>query len=393
MSDPTQRFLSVIDERHDADQSVVLRYHAALELLPEPAEDTRLKSLLAQTSIREGLRVFDLCQVAGVQVCMLDETSLMHTGTLKSIDGCVTTAHCLLNGFHRVVFETGGNTGTALAEYGRRAGIESYCVLPEANLPLLSGSTFDGQLTHLVAVEDRARLKEVAQTLACRHGLERIPRTAWRYQASMFTGWFLLGQLLTGPGFDYLVQTVSAGFGPIGIYRVLMEHRPALGVLPRFIGVQQDANCPMYRAWRPASAETLAGRTPEVLSAVMYDRDPHSYGTTSELMRLLDETGGWLTLVSLGEFKRLLGSEEAPWVLDLLHGLGVEIARRDGAIVERTGLIALAGVLKEIAAGRIPAGSRVLCCLTSGAWRPQGRALPEERIRGAAPLEKAALHA
>ena len=45
--------------------------------------------------------------------------------------------------------------------------------------------------------------------------------------------------------------------------------------------------------------------------------------------------------------------------------------------METTGLLALSGTLKEIAAGRITAGSRVLVCLTSGTGRPDGAVVPE----------------
>jgi threonine synthase len=71
-----------------------------------------------------------------VDISALDET-LMHTRTLKAIDGCVTTAKCLLAGLQRVALETGGNTGSALTAYATRAGIETYCFLPDENLVLL----------------------------------------------------------------------------------------------------------------------------------------------------------------------------------------------------------------------------------------------------------------
>ena len=52
----------------------------------------------------------------------------------------------------------------------------------------------------------------------------------------------------------------------------------------------------------------------------------------------------------------------------------------NGSIVEKTGLIAVAGTLKAIDSGRIPDGSRVLCNLTSARSLADGRAVPERRI-------------
>jgi len=110
----------------------------------------------------------------------------------------------------------------------------------------------------------------------------------------------------------------------------------------------------------------------------MYDASPQSYGTVEELRGILDETEGDLTLVDSADFRRLLEDEfDGAGILDVLAAAGVNIFVREGEIVETTGLLALAGTLKEIAAGRIAAGTRVLVCLTSGTGRPDGTVVPE----------------
>ncbi len=48
--------------------------------------------------------------------------------------------------------------------------------------------------------------------------------------------------------------------------------------------------------------------------------------------------------------------------------------------MEKTGLISLAGTLKEIDNGKISKGSKVLCCLTSGISEADGKSKPEFRI-------------
>jgi phosphoribosylamine-glycine ligase len=60
----------------------------------------------------------------------------------------------------------------------------------------------------------------------------------------------------------------------------------------------------------------------------------------------------------------------------LLKEHGVEM----GELREKTGLIALAGTLKEIDAGTIRKGSRVLWCLTSGVSHAHGGARAEFNI-------------
>ena len=113
MTTSSSHFLESIDRKYPAEASIVLRYRNAFTFGTEE-EDSRFKDLLKCTSIREGALIFPLLKYKGVEIVALDETSLMHTNTLKSIDGCVTTARCKLAGYDRVVLETGGNTGAAL---------------------------------------------------------------------------------------------------------------------------------------------------------------------------------------------------------------------------------------------------------------------------------------
>jgi threonine synthase len=386
-------FESAVDREHEACRSVVLRYRRAVRLGEPESRDEALKELLARSSIAEGVRTFRLLRYAGVDLHVLDETSAMHTGTLKSIDGCVTIAQCLHAGLERIVFESGGNTGSALVTYAARAGIETFCFVPAENLNLLDSRAFAGARAHLFAVEDPGMVREAAERFAERYGVARVPRAEWRISASRFLGCFLLETLLGGTEFDYLVQTISAGFGPIGIYDVLFDHEPHLGRIPRFVGVQQAANCAMFEAWRVGSADVPTPpvrSTRNLLSRVMYDSRPQSYGTFDRLASVVERTGGHLTTLSAAEFERTLAEHPAGRsVLELLRANGVAITLRDGEIVDRTGLIALAGALAEIDRGAIASGSSVLCCLTSGAARPDGCARPEFSIRELANLDRA----
>ena len=372
-----EAFAHAIDPRHEASRSVVLRYRHALRLEPDEERDVRLKALLERTSIAEGLRVFPLLTYRDVEINVLDETSLMATRTLKSIDGCVTTAQCLLRGHRRVVFESGGNTGTALTVYGTRAGLETFFFLPAENLPLLDGQAFAGGSSHVIAVDDPRQVKPAAGAFAARHGLTRIPVLDWRLQASSFVGCFVLEHLLASEPYDVLAQSISAAFSPVGIYRQIGRHRERIGRLPAFLGIQQAANCPMVRAWRAgteAAAQEPVESTGGLLAKVMYDGNPGTYGTYGALRQVLVESGGDLTTIDREDFRRELWTEiGGRSVLDRLAERGVKVTIREGEVLEKAGLMALAGTLREIESGRIAAGSRVLVCVTGGTARPEGR--------------------
>jgi len=375
-SSSPEAFAGAIDRRHEASRSVVLRYRNAVRLEPEDEQDTRLKALLERTSIAEGLRVFPLFTHREVEIDVLDETTLMCTRTLKSIDGCVTTAQCLLRGHRRVVFESGGNTGTALTVYGTRAGLETFFFLPAENLPLLDGKAFASGMARVIAVDDPRQVKAAAAAFAARHGLARIPVLDWRLQASSFVGCFVLEHLLSCEPYDVLAQSISAAFSPVGIYRIIGPHRERIGRLPAFMGVQQAANCPMVRAWR-AGTETAPAEpvdsTAGLLARVMYDGNPGTYGTFGPLRRILIETAGDLTTIDREDFRRELWADVGgKTVLDHLAERGVLVTLREGKVLEKAGLMALAGTLREIESGRIAPGSRVLVCVTGGTARPEG---------------------
>jgi len=380
-------FQNCIDQSWGPEKSVVCRYRHAVRFCDPAEQDRTLKQALLDTSIHEGARVVPLLNYKGVEVHILDETSGMATGTLKSIDGCLTTAFCRQEGARRVVFESGGNTGSALTRYGRKADLETFFFCPLDNLDLLDSALFASPNAHLIGVEDRGLVKDFARLFAETTGIRHIPEKSWRYAAAMFRGFFILEQLLSLRKYDWLAQAVSAGFGPIGIFNVLQEFQQELPGLPRFLGVQQEANCPMFQAWKPGVAKQRGKseqKKENLLTRMMYDDNPQTYKTYEDLQQLLLLTRGDLLTINQEEFDSCVySSKKYGQILEMLLSQGIAISLRSGQVLEKTGMIALAGTLKAIDAGLIRAGSSALCCLTSGVSDADGRVQPEYTVRTA----------
>jgi threonine synthase len=393
LADSISHFQKLIDMNHGAEQSIVLRYMNVFQFGETSEGDSELKQWLKKTSLREGVAIFPLLIYRGVEIHILDETSLMFTKTLKSIDGCVTIGNCKVKGHNPVVFESGGNTGTALTVYGRRAGLETFFFCPEENIPLLNSKEFVGNGAHLISVAEPGAVKKAARLFADTNGIKHIPETSWRYNASMLRGCFILERMIDGMKFDWITQAISAAFGPIGIYRMLIRFSRETGFLPRFLGVQQEVNSPLYQYWKsnlePIEAVDIDS-TNKLLTKIMYDATPRSYGTFADMKKLLLEIKGDLTTVNHGEFADFLRHEfKGKTVLDIFEDKGVPVSLHDGEVIDKTGLMALAGTIKEIDSGKISKGSRVLCCLTSGACDADGRSEPEYRITRANHLGRA----
>ena len=373
-----------VDEAYSADSSIILRYRHLLQHHIAEEQNERIKELLKSTSLGEGARIVPFLTYRGVNILLLDETSLMHTHSIKSIDGCLAMAECSLRGWTRVAFESGGNTGAAFTAYGHAANLETFLFVPEENLSLLESTLFEHDFAHLISVANRRDVKKAAEEFHRRTGIPHIPRLEWRYHASRFRGAFILEYLLGHGPIDWFSQTISAAFGPIGIYQVLSAYASRLGELPRFLGVQQSANCPMYRAWKgngAAPVELPQAEHPRLLSRVMYDTSPQTYGTLDDLGQLLARSSGNLTLVDHTQFREalerdLLGKP----LLEHLDDKGIQIGTHDGQVIDPTGLIALVGTFSEIDRGTIQPGNKVLCSISSGVTDSDGRAAPEFRI-------------
>ncbi len=369
------RLEAVVDRDVPAAESLVLRYIGAGASIGA--------EYLTRTHIREGVRTFRLVTYRDVEIHILDETSLMHTHSFKALDGSTTAAYCLKHGLEKVVIESGGNTGTALTSYCRRVGIETFCFVPQANMASLASDVFADERAHLVAVKDRHHVKQTARRFAERHGLPLVPRIDWRLEASTFRGYFLAELQLGLLPFDGLAQAISAAFGPIGIYRVLASHADTLPRLPRFLGVQQESNCPMFTAWRRARGEAVPQAAPdtELLIKTMYDRDPQTHGTYDSLENILVSTGGDLTTISAGEFSHFLAREfDGASIVDRLADCGLKLGRRNGELTEPAGVVALAGLVKQIDLGQFDAGSRVLCSFSGGTRPADGLATAEAQV-------------
>lgn len=351
-------FLSSVDRSADARDSIVLRYRQTLRpfLLENLGLELEEKSILA-ASLQEGSSLSRLGHYRSVEIFVLDESSRMASGTFKSVEACLSVALALSRGGRGIVFESGGNTGAALALYGAAVGLSCYAVVPAQNVPLLPARAFENPLVHLIAVDEPRELKSVAAKLAGELGLVRVPELAWRYAAGMFRGCRIAELMLAEGGeFHWISQTVSAGFGPIGIYRLLRQLRPSLPCWPRLLAVQQAENAPYYARLHglpTAEAPALA----KLLIPTMYDGDPFSYGAFEEFSALI-RADGHIVTVGRDEVKARGENSSPDFSIGSLLG---------DAESGQAGMVGLIGVLKAIDQGAIRPGERVLHALTSGA--------------------------
>jgi len=358
----------LINDKAAADRSLLLRYFPVFAQLgfdvPVGLAD------LEVCSLGEGARLVPVGPVSGVRISVCDETSAMATGTYKDLDACLTVAMARANGIQRLVLSSGGNLGYALARYASRIGLEVFVFQPATTLYKLDGASYGDSHVRLITVDLPERsVKALAQAFADHYTILCAPSLQWRLAASAVRAMFIVEHAVGRQmKIDYLAQTMCAGFGPVGIYECFAaltanQLMPPFAV-PRFLGFQQDANCPMVRAWRDGSRDIrpqhIDAHPEKYLEPGLYNTDPgESY---TRLFELMNDFGGDLESLSDRDYEHY-----APQVVELLDRAGIELTRLDhGELIEKTGVLTGVGILKAIDTGRIRCGESVLFLLTGG---------------------------
>jgi len=351
---------NIVDEKYRPEDSVILRYHqSGLSRLTE--QD------LLRVHIGEGERIFRLMSYRGIPIYILDETTLTETNTFEALLALVAIAHVKKSHRKKVIFSSGGNLGTALAAYAQNAGIDAYSFNPVENVNLLDGAVFRKKGALLIGVRESQRIREII--LAFRRKVKNrlgydplIPKPSWRSEAFGFRGLYISEFILTHDiDFITIAQTISAGFGPLGTFKTILNcYGPGSGKrVPAFLGVQQAANCYMFRRW---TGKKVVDASPLIVPT-LFDRNPNaSFGTYQAVAGLLKDTNGSLVTINQEEFERYISKK----VLDRLGEKGIRHTVRKGKILWRSGLMCLAGVMKAMEHGAINKGA-ALVCMTDGA--------------------------
>ena len=267
-----------------------------------------------RVSLREGARILEFLEYKGVRIYLDDESTLMASGTFKSLEACFTMALCRKRGYRAAVFSSGANLGAALSLYGRTAGVETFFFHPDATSWKLDDAFFASPAAHLVSVDKPEKeVKRAALLFAEMSGIPHIPAMEWRFVATGLRALFVFETILEGRlRFDWVSQTICAGYGPIGFYdrvgQLVQEGAIDGESVPKFLGIQQESRSPMVRAWRKRhrqmEAEDIDGVSDDLLDQALYNTNPE--GSYPLLLRHLLRYGGELRDLRREEYEKHL---------------------------------------------------------------------------------------
>lgn len=270
------------------------------------------------------------------------------TGSFKDRIASVAATMVVERGLHGAIGTSSGNGGAAIAAYGARAGFPVVLFTVSGIVDgKLQQILAQGGHTHIVTGmgEDGASGLSVAPKIA-----ELADDRGWlafltgaRFAPEAMQGAETIGMELAEqhPGADVVYAPVGGG----GLLGSIWRGYHRIGATPpRLVGVQ-PAGCPTLRRAvagdRTPWAEPITTSISGLQVAMLFD-----HGAIDAVV----ESGGHVTEVD----------DEAAWAAQRV------LAREEGLFVEPAGATALAGLLADVAAGRV-GGDDDVVVVTSGA--------------------------
>lgn len=277
------------------------------------------------------------------------------TGSFK--DRIASTAASMIRerGLGGAVGTSSGNGGAAMAAYGARAGFPVV-------LFTVSGIV-DGKLQQILALGGRTRIVTgFGQQSATTGGVAReiadlAERAGW---LAFLTGANFAPEAMQGaetiadelveqaPDAEIVYLPVGGGGLLASVWRGYRRHRDAVDC-PRIVGVQ-PAGCSTLRRAIDGDLSPLAGPVTTTISGLQ--------------VPLLFDDGAVDAIVQSGGHVTEISDEES-WCAQRI------LAREEGVFVEPAGATALAGLLKDVASGRIDRSARAVVVTTGAGHKDQ----------------------
>ena len=261
------------------------------------------------------------------------------TGSFKDRGMCMAVTKAVEEGSRAIICASTGNTSASAAAYAARAGITAFVIIPEGKIAL--GKLAQAMIHGAVVIQIKGNfdaglhlVKEVAKQAPVTIVNSINP---YRLQGQKTAAFEIIDALGAAPDYHCLpvgnAGNITAHWMGYSEYATdgLAKHTPHM------VGYQAAGAAPFMRGEMVDMPETVA-------TAIRIGH-PQSWDAAWKLQK---ESQGW--------FDECTDSE-------ILAGQKL-LAQREGIFCEPASAISVAGALRDIKNGKIPAGRRVVCTLT-----------------------------
>ena len=322
-------------DRVSKDDSTLWRYRGALPITDE-------KSII---SLGEGITpLVSFDNAAHDHRLKLD--FVCPTGSYKDRGAAVLLSKVKELGVQEVVEDSSGNAGAAIAAYSAKAGIDCtiYCPSSTSKGKLAQISMYGAKLKLIEgnrAATTQAVLEAAETTYYASHNwnpffLEGTKTIAFEIAEQL--GWKVPDHIICPIGFGSVYMGLYIGFGELKAQGIIAK-------IPRLLGVQSAACCPVYKAFSENRSQVKRSpQTRETLAEGIVSEAPIRGDT---IMGALRETNGAVTTVDEGEIE-----------------VGIKALASKGIYVEPTSAVIVKAFDKFVESGIIGAGDVTVSILT-----------------------------
>lgn len=301
-------------------------------------EDTRVISLGEGNTplIRLGNLARDLGSKVDIYV---KYEGLNPTGSFKDRGMCMAVTKAVEAGSRAIICASTGNTSASAAAYAARAGITAFVLIPDGKIAL--GKLAQAMIHGAIVIQIKGNfdagmqlVKDVAKTAPVTIVNSINP---YRLQGQKTAAFEIIEALGRAP--DYHCLPVGNA-GNISAYWMGYSEYHRLGYAnsrPRMVGYQAAGAAPFLRNQMVDDPETVA-------TAIRIGH-PQSWDLAWNAQK---ESQGWFDECSDDE---------------ILAGQML-LAQKEGVFCEPASAISIAGMVRDVKHGKIPAGSKIVCTLT-----------------------------
>ncbi len=261
------------------------------------------------------------------------------TGSFKDRGMTMAVTKAVEEGSKAIICASTGNTSAAAAAYAARAGITAFVLIPEGKIAM--GKLAQAMMHGAVVIQIKGNFDD-GMELVKQVGKE-APVTIvnsinpYRIQGQKTAAFEILEELGCAPDFHCIpvgnAGNITAHWMGYSEYH---EHG-IVNDTPKMVGYQAAGAAPFMRGAMVDNPETVA-------TAIRIGH-PQSWDKAWIVQK---ESGGW--------FDECLDEE--------ILAAQKLLAEKEGVFCEPASAISLAGAMKDIATGKIPEGSKIVCTLT-----------------------------
>lgn len=259
------------------------------------------------------------------------------TGSFKDRGMVMAVTKAVEEGSKAIICASTGNTSASAAAYAARAGIRAFVLIPEGKIAM--GKLAQALMHGAVVLQIKGNFDAGMQLV--KDVAEHAPVTIvnsinpFRLQGQKTAAFEIIEELQCAP--DYHCLPVGNAGNISAHWMGYSEWAERAGNTPTMVGYQAAGSAPFMNGGPVEHPETVA-------TAIRIG-NPQSW---DKAWKVHEESNGWFD--SLGD-EEILAAQRM-------------LAVREGVFCEPASATSVAGALRDLKAGKIPAGKTVVCTLT-----------------------------